>query len=268
MLFSHMAKKKVKTPSITTSDRPRVRIAVGLVDNHPYLMKDFALSLVQVTMSFTAWASQFKAKEYTLDIIHSNLGYIDDMRNTVANQAVDGGYDYIFWMDSDMTFPGDCLARLLAYCERDGYEAACGLYTFKSNGFIPHLYPVLHEATGKFGRPKNFPLTQPFKVEGAGFGCLLMKTSVFKRVQRPYFTIKIEDGRMVQGEDLVFCRNAKMNMILDPNIRCGHMEIKNVGINDYLEYYKIKVEKDGWVRPTKSQNTKILAHLKKMFPND
>lgn len=242
------------------------KIAIGFVDNHPSLAKPFALSLVAVTTSFQVWAAKQK-RPYTLDVLMAENGRVDDMRNTIANQAVREGYDLLFWMDSDMVFPRDCLIRMLQYIIKDKYEAVTGLYTFKTPPFFPHVYARLHEETGKFELASSWPLDQPFTVDGAGFGCLLMKVDVFARMQTPYFTMRFEDGKLTQGEDLTFCRIARMNMLMDPTVRCGHLKMCEFGIANFVGHNGIKVE-DGWLKPTPEQKQKIVEDMGHIFNNE
>lgn len=232
-----------------------MKIALGLVDNHPSLIKPFALSLINLIRFFDRWVAD-NGIETELIVISADAGGIDDMRNTIAEQAIENGCDYIFWTDTDQTFPPDCLPRLLGYCERDGYEAVTGLYTHKYPPYLPHAYPKLVEENQKFALPTSFPLNQPFIVEGAGFGCLLMKTSVFERVSKPYFTMRFEAGKMVEGEDLPFCIRAKMKMLLDPSVRCGHLRMAQFGIQEFIKTNEIEV-KDEWVYPTPQQRVKM-----------
>lgn len=241
----------------------KTKILIGVVDNHPMAHKAFMSSLLGVVRHFDGWAFERRTpeQEYILDVAIAENGGVAEMRNTIAETALAGGYEYIFWMDSDQTFPENTLPTLLMYCERDGYEAASGLYTFKIPPFLPHIYPKLHEETGKFHVFRSFPLDNPIVIEGAGFGCLLMKTSVFARVPEPFFTMTYECGKMVKGEDLTFCRQAKMRMVLDPSIQCGHLRTSEFGIQDFIRHNGLKVE-DGWIKPTTEQMNQIFSEQK------
>jgi hypothetical protein len=241
------------------------KIAIGVIDSHLQLYKQFAFSLLGVVTTFNQWAAQQKKEKYTLDVILAEHGRIDDMRNTVARNAIDGGYDYLFWMDSDMIFPFDCLIVLLQYLENDDWEAVSGLYTHKVAPYHPHIYPKIDSESQRFLIPKTFPLDQPIIVEGAGFGCLLMRVDVFKRLKKPFFTMAFDDGKMTVGEDLDFCRKAKMRMLLDPNVRCRHLIMASYGLDDFLSYTGIVPDKDGWIHPTEEQGKKVLAGLDSLF---
>lgn len=243
-------------------NRPVRKMAVGIVDNHGSFLKPFAFSLANVCASFARWADS-QAQDWSLDVYAADMGGIDDMRNTVAAEAAAGGAEYIFWMDSDMSFPADSIQRLLQYCERDGYEAASGLYTHKAPPFMPHIYGR-EGKKGHFRVPSKFPLDRPFEVAAAGFGCLLMRTSVFKRVKKPWFTMEYADGRMKKGEDLPFCSAAKMRMVLDPTVSCGHYRVARFGVEEFLSYNGIAVE-DGRVSPTKEQAKKVMSEAGRLF---
>lgn len=244
-----------------------MRILIGLVDNHLQLYKQFSMSLLGVVRHFDEWSKSVKDKGgpvYTLDVLMAENGGVDDMRNFIVDKAKEHGYDYIFWMDTDQTFPADCLPRLLSYCERDGRDAASGLYVYKLPPYLPHIYPQLDGVQGKYHVAGSFPIDKPMKIEGAGFGCLLMRTSVFDRVERPYFTLSYEGGKMVSGEDLTFCKRAKMDMVLDPNVICGHLKLENRNLADYLNHNGIEIL-DGWVKPTAEQMDAIIEKQKRLM---
>ncbi len=63
-------------------------------------------------------------------------------------------------------------------------------------------------------------------IDGCGFGCVLIKTEVLRKVGYPQFTyhhaIRIED---TVSEDVDFCRKARANgfsIWADTSVRCGH----------------------------------------------
>lgn len=242
--------------------RPQYKIAIGIVDNHPSLIKSFAKSLISVLSTFQQWAFKQEDREYILDVLLGENGGVDDMRNAVANQAVREKYDALFWMDSDMVFPPDCLIRMLQYLLKDDYEAVSGLYTYKDPPFMPHVYGRKMPGTRKFEIASGFPLNRPFKIEGAGFGCLLMKVNVFNRLKVPYFTMKFKDGKMIMGEDLSFCAKADMRMILDPKISCGHIKQRAYGIGDYIGSNGLAIV-DDWIKCTKEQKDIIIKKMDK-----
>jgi len=232
-----------------------MRIAICIPDNHPTFQKPFVFSLMSVLASFQAWANKGKDK-YEVNTIFNDHGRVDDMRNGLAEGAIRDGYDAVMWMDSDMVFPPMTLIRLVSHLNKNPkLEAASGLYTYKTPPYLPHVYPKLDN--GKFRIGASYPIEQPFYVDGAGFGCLLMRTSVFNRLKRPYFTFRFKQGKIIKGEDLGFCRDAKMKMLLDPQIRCGHLRLTPFGIEDYIAFNHAEIQ-DGKITLSKERMHAIM----------
>lgn len=197
-----------------------------------------------------------------LFLVTADKGWIDDMRNALAKESMKA--DYILWLDSDMTFPDFTLIRMLKYFEQDAtLEAVTGLYTYKTPPYVPHVYHEYNANKRKFKMAASFPLDKAFPVAGAAFGCLMMKTSVFKRIKQPYFRAEVRKGIMMVGEDLDFCRRTHMKMIMDPQISCGHIKENEYGIGSHIEFNGLKV-KDGTLVLTKDKMRDIMKlHLKK-----
>lgn len=147
-------------------------------------------------------------------------GYqIDHIRNNIANFAK--SYDYLFAVDSDISFPSDTLTRLLAH----NVDLVSGIYMKK------RLEPVEYEIYQKDKQGKlctTVPKSQKlFEIDACGFGCVLIKTSVFSRLEVPYFyNVGYDTSTLPMSEDLYFCkklRYAGIKMWADPAVVCGHI---------------------------------------------
>jgi len=143
-------------------------------------------------------------------------------RNKIVYRAIEKGYDYLFFMDSDMTFPPDTLDRLLNHNK----DIVGGFYVRKKKGFLPNAFKLGFHENGKV--MTEF-VTDFREVEAIGTGCLLIKTDVFKNIETPWFhykpTLGSPDHHMVT-EDIVFCENAKKagyKIYCDGTIACGHV---------------------------------------------
>lgn len=202
--------------------------------NYPTFDVPFVLSLFSLNDYFYKKKDDELKGEYKIGFARQSAPDIADMRNFLARTALDNKIDYMMWLDTDMSFPSDMIIKMLKHFEEDKeLEAVTGLYTWKVPPFIPHVYEKLNKR-GKFDVGCAFPLDRPFKVEGAGFGCIMIKGSVFDRLEHPYFELRREEGSIGYGEDFYFCRNARMNMICDPGIVCNHYNTNEFNINHYI----------------------------------
>jgi hypothetical protein len=103
-----------------------------------------------------------------------------NQRENLINRAFEVKSEWVLWLDSDMMFPPTTLLRLLAH---DQDIVACNYmkrsYPFKSVAFMDtndweSWVPLQSE-------------DELLTVEAIGMGCVLMRTSVFEKLNRPYF---------------------------------------------------------------------------------
>lgn len=150
-------------------------------------------------------------------------GYnIDQVRNLIADWTVKG-YDYLFSVDSDISFAPDTLKKLLAHDK----PVVSGLYIQRKPGqHILELYE--HNARGgvsniPYGKIKGRGLVE---IAGCGFGCVLVKAEVLKSVGYPQFKYhSAVDHNHTVSEDVDFCRKALskgFKLYADTNIQCRH----------------------------------------------
>ena len=228
-----------------------IKIAILIADNRPYWDKEFTLNLLGIIRSFTKW-DRTKHK-YRLEIATNSNGYdVGEMRETLADEMVIAGADILFWIDSDTCPPINMLERMLTIFEKfEDIEAITGLYTFKVPPFLPHVYSNYDAKEDKFDIAGGFPLKKLFEVQGAGFGCLAIKTKVFKRITKPWFDF---DSKK-HGEDLYFFRKffiekvKPVNIVCDPHLKCRHLRQVGISIDHYIGSNNLKIEKD-WIQAT------------------
>lgn len=145
-------------------------------------------------------------------------------RNELARRAVEDEADYVFWLDSDMVFEPDALQKLMKHIEA-GKDMVTGLYFRRVPPFSPVLFRHLdiNEERAIWSEFETIP-DELFKVEGCGFGCVLMRTEIFMDVASRF-------GDMFGplngvGEDLSFCWRAKQcgfEIWCDPSVEMGHV---------------------------------------------
>lgn len=158
----------------------------------------------------------------------------------------DDYYDYMLWIDSDIIFSLESFEELVLMNK----QIASGWYKM-SNG-LPVVGNFIRRKL-KFTK-KNFPLplydkdtiyhcsnstevetaTEPFIVDWAGMGWMLMKRGVLEELKFPWFAPKIvrynlPDSYEVLSEDLSFAlslKEAGIDIWVHPGVRVGHEKIR------------------------------------------
>jgi glycosyltransferase involved in cell wall biosynthesis len=150
-------------------------------------------------------------------------GYcIDQVRNLIADWVV-RGYDYLFAVDYDISFPPTTLKTLIE-TDRD---VVSGLYIQRIEG--THTLELYR--TDPAGSMYNVPLESlsngdVHEVDGVGFGCVLVKAEVFRAIGYPYFTYHHAlDIKDTISEDVDFCMKAKskgFTIVANSKVVCDH----------------------------------------------
>lgn len=130
-------------------------------------------------------------------------------REDLAEQAlllksrIDGSeITHFLWLDADHIFQAD-LCLELARWDKDAVSA---IYIHRSQD-KPKPVVYTKKKSDETGTIYHSILSIPhglFKVDGFGFGAVLMKKDVFDRIPRPWFK-----DCVAGGEDLQFCRKAR-----------------------------------------------------------
>lgn len=148
-------------------------------------------------------------------------GYrVDQVRNLIADWVI-RGFDYLFSVDHDITFPPDTLKKLLSHDQ----DLVSGVYRQR-------LEPQQLEIFEPFGTRMTaedlyFKDWKLVGIGGCGFGCVLVKKEVLAGVGYPQFEYHpaLDHGNTI-SEDLDFCKKAiakGFKLWCDPSIRCGHI---------------------------------------------
>jgi GT2 family glycosyltransferase len=145
---------------------------------------------------------------------------IDASRNLIVEHALEIGYDYIMWVDSDMILPKNTLTTLMSHDK----DIVSGVYRHKllfgknvvAKRFIPDKKDTYEDLTiEEVKEPKLI------EIDGVGFGCVLTKVDVFRNIKKPWFQYS-----PAMGEDIYFCRKAQKagyKIWLDTSIKADHI---------------------------------------------
>ena len=162
-------------------------------------------------------------------------------RNALTMQAIEGDFEYILWLDSDMTFESDLLTRLLDDMEQ-GYDFVAGLCFKKEFPVSPVIAKKLWWEQTKDGIDhgmevySDYPKDQIFEVAGAGLGCAMMKTQLTWEVGET-FRMSPFMPLPQMGEDFSFCwRLGRMGkkMYCDSSVKLGHIGTYIYSEDDYI----------------------------------
>ena len=178
-----------------------------------------------------------------------SLGAIGELlipfaRERLGDAALEMGCDYLFMVDDDMLTPPDLFYQLVKH-DKD----ICAALAFTRN---PDHKPVMYQSiegfdpvtNRTFGLSKfvlNYPRNQLVQCDAVGFGAVLIKTSVLKKIPKPWFF-----GMELTGEDVAFCSKATkkgFEVWMDTSIKLGHLGSPAIITEEYSDTWnKLTVE--------------------------
>lgn len=138
-----------------------------------------------------------------------------NQREQLVDQAIQMNSDWILWLDSDMVFPSTTLLRLLSHNQN---IVACN--------YMKRSAPMKSVAFIDIKDWESWvPLNQHdelLTVEAIGMGCVLMKTSIFNQLPKPYFEYTYDNKtKDWVGEDFTLFKkfnNLGYEVKLDTNL--------------------------------------------------
>ena len=152
----------------------------------------------------------------SVDIVSESLVY--DARDKIAMDALASGVDWVMWLDSDIVYPSNIISKLMSHNK----DMCTGVYYKRTPPYTPCIYKLVEDKLQPY---LDYPEGKFFNVEAAGFGCMLMKASVIKKVYEKYGGCFFPVNG-VGGEDLSFIRRAKevgVEVYCDSSMLCGHI---------------------------------------------
>lgn len=151
---------------------------------------------MQTTTAISLAALVHAASSIELALLNTRHSILSHARNVLARDALQRGCDWLLWIDSDMRFPPDTLARLLAH----------------GQPMVGADYPRRVEPYTRTGVPRQ---AAPHRAGGLTdmavmpFGCMLTHADVFlHHVEPPWFSFGSTDDGGPIGEDVMLCRRA------------------------------------------------------------
>lgn len=146
-----------------------------------------------------------------------------NQRNNLLKRSLEIKSDYVLWLDSDMMFPSTTALRLLNHNKE---IVACN-YMKRTN---PQNTVAYKDITDWGSYVPLTPQEELITVQGVGMGCMLMKTSIFEKLDKPFFKfIYKEETDDWHGEDfdiLIRLRNLGFEIYIDTLLS---LDIKHLG---------------------------------------
>lgn len=150
----------------------------------------------------SAWDAKYRDGELAVYSVAGTL--IFDQREKLADHALEGGCDYILWIDSDMRFPKDTITRLLAH-NKDICGVNATTRTIPVKPTAKMLEVDMENKTNLWHPVVSKGKTGIEKVTAIGCGVMLVKAEVFKNTPKPWFWFYQIPGGKTLGEDVHFC---------------------------------------------------------------
>lgn len=162
-------------------------------------------------------------------------------RETVCKRALEEGYDFVGMVDDDMDGPVDFWEKLLAH----DVDIVAPLAFTRLGKHAPVVYGMIHRFTYEQGYVPikshfvlNYPRNTLFECAAVGFGAVLIKVDILKRVPSPWFFTFKDDGTRGTGEDVWFCRlmaeRGGARVFCDSSVKLRHLTTKWVTEEDFL----------------------------------
>lgn len=193
---------------------------------------DFGMSLAGMMASA---ARPLKGKDgfiSKLQLWNTKGSILSRSRETLAQQAIEAECDYLLFVDSDMTFPNFTLHQLLSH-NKDVVAANCVTKVLPALPTARHFKKGVPAGELIDSRKRN-GLEKVWRV---GTGVMLVKTSVFQKMPKPWFPITWNDANQdYTGEDWNFCekcRDIGVDIFIDHTLskHIGHIGAFEFGVS-------------------------------------
>ncbi len=152
----------------------------------------------------------------------------DHARNSICQRALEGGFQHVFMLDSDVVPPNDAILRLL----RHNLPLVSGVYHRRSP---PHGLPVMIKGPTWVSQ---YPANTLMEVDLVGSGCLLIRRDVLESLPpidphrgKRWFDWRVDMAGILPpgealSEDFAFClhvrRTLGLKVMVDTGIVCRH----------------------------------------------
>ena len=202
-----------------------------VVPNTGLFPYQFVASWTQLVMYTRTFCEDLGVK-----FIQSCLIY--EARDQAAEIALEGGYDWLFFLDSDMEPAPNTIERLL----QANVPVNSAICFKRQPPYSPCFYPrieVKPDGEVSVDIPQDWTKGLA-EVEGVGMACCLIRREVLEKVEKPMFW-----PMPILAEDLAFCKRAReagFKIYVDTSLCCGHVGQMTVTEDTFREYRRKGME--------------------------
>lgn len=217
------------------------------------------------------WAVAFSSQNYPMNLRRSLCVLkgeeIGAARNQMAESALKHGAKYLWFLDDDVAPPFSGIRSLMTTLENAPPDVmvAAGIYCAKT---LP-TEPVVYRGNGG-GAFWQWKAGDIFECTGIGTGCMLIRTEVFKHLEKPWFKTVDQPGTpeepvVQETDDLYFCDRvieAGHKILADTNVMCIHWGYENGDFKPYMlsgDCYPIRPVTDSEPRCKKEFEPMMVA---------
>lgn len=147
---------------------------------------------------------------------------IAQARNRLADKALEGGYDKLFMVDSDMIVPEDAIINLLD----PDVPIVTGCARYKNDSMRSPLFRFTTDRQGGDSWLWDEIPDQRFDIKSGGVACAMIDVDLFRKIPRPWFVWQERGDKSYVGEDIYFYEQIiKMGCRpqADGRVKCGHI---------------------------------------------
>lgn len=164
--------------------------------------------------------------------------FVPFAREQLAEMALRYDCDYLFMIDDDMLAPFDLFYKLV----RHDKDIVSGLAFTRNPPHNPVIYKLRAGwdavAQSRYYANEyvlNYPRNALVECDATGFGAVLIKTELFKKMPKPWFM-----SSAATGEDVLFCAKARehgFHIYMDTSQKMGHLSDTIVVTEEYSDNY-------------------------------
>ena len=143
-------------------------------------------------------------------------------RNQLCRKAIDGKYDKLFMIDSDMILPEDSIHNLLD----PDVPIVTGVTRYKNDSGRAPIFRYTTDSEGSDSWKWDEIPAGRFEIRSGGVACAMISVDLLKRMKRPWFVWEERANGTYVGEDIGFyekLHDMGVSPQADGRVRCGHV---------------------------------------------